>query len=394
MKLLHTGDWHLGKVLKGVTRLDEQRSICAEIVSIARHEAVDVVLVAGDVFDTAVPAPDAQELAWSTLLALRGTGAEVVVIAGNHDSPEAFDAVRPVFAAAGVTIAGRLRSPDDAGSVAVTTATGQRARVAMIPFVSQRRIVRAADVFELDEAARQGRYAQQLMRFVSRFAETFRPDEVNVVLMHGTVTGARFGGGEREAQSVFDYHLPASAFPTTASYVALGHLHRAQQVAAPCPAWYAGAPLAVDFGEDDHAPSVNLVEVDPGLPARVRVRSLASARRLRSISGTLAELALLAPDVDGALVRVLVREPPRVGLADEVRAIVAGAIEVRVESVGGAAAPRTERLSRGSSPSELFDAYLGSQGLVDARIRALFTTLADQVLSSDAAADAESAGAR
>jgi exonuclease SbcD len=385
MKLLHTGDWHLGKVLKGVARLDEQRAVCAEIVAVARAEAVELVLVAGDIFDSAAPAPDAQQLAWSTLLALRASGADVLVIAGNHDSAEAFEAVRPVFAAAGITLAGRLRAPGEGGLVTITTMAGQRARVALLPFVSQRRIVRAADVFELDEAARQGRYAQQLMRFVSRFAESFTADAVNVVLMHATVTGARFGGGEREAQSVFDYHVPASAFPTTASYVALGHLHRAQQISAPCPAWYSGAPIAVDFGEDDHVPSVLVVDVEPGLPAKVRVHPLATARALRSVSGSLAELAQLAPQVEGAMVRVLVREPSRVGLADEVRSLLPGAIEVRVQQTDEVVVVRGSRGDAGRSPADLFAAYLGSVGVSDQRVEALFATLADQLSSTSGA---------
>jgi len=77
VKLLHTADWHLGKVLKGLPRLDEQAAVLAEIVAVAAAEAVDLVVVAGDVFDSAAPAPEAQRLAWTTLLALRATGAEV-----------------------------------------------------------------------------------------------------------------------------------------------------------------------------------------------------------------------------------------------------------------------------------------------------------------------------
>src|SRR5215211_3765777 len=104
MKLLHTADWHLGKVLKGLARIDEQAAVLAELVAVAEREAVDLVIVAGDLFEAAAPSPEAQRLAWSTLLALRATHAEVVVIAGNHDSPAAFEAVRPVFAAAGITV--------------------------------------------------------------------------------------------------------------------------------------------------------------------------------------------------------------------------------------------------------------------------------------------------
>ena len=385
MKLLHTGDWHLGKVLKGVPRLDEQRAVCAEIVSIAADESVDVVLVAGDVFESAAPSPEAQELAWATLLALRAGGAEVVVIAGNHDPAEVFEAVRPVFGAAGITITGRVRAPADGGLLSLHGAGGERIEIALLPFVSQRRIVRAADVFELDESQRQGRYAEQLMRFVNRFADEFSDDAVNVILMHGTVTGARFGGGEREAQSVFDYHVPASAFPATTSYVALGHLHRTQQLPAPCPTWYPGAPIAVDFGEDDHTPAVLVVDVGVGRPAQVRVRALASARALRTVRGTLAELALLAPGIERALVRAVVREPARVGLADDVRALLPGAIDIRVEAADRDAVvvTRASRLDGQRSSGSLFATYLEMQGIADPRVTALFEALADESLTAD-----------
>jgi DNA repair protein SbcD/Mre11 len=137
VRILHTADWHLGKVLKGVDRLPEQRGVMAEIVAVAASEGVDLVVVAGDVFESGAPPPDAQRLAWETLLALRAGGAEVAVIAGNHDSPDAFDAVRPVFAAAGITVLGRPAAPTAGGVVEFRAArTGEAARLALLPFRS------------------------------------------------------------------------------------------------------------------------------------------------------------------------------------------------------------------------------------------------------------------
>ncbi|MDQ1425021.1 MAG: repair protein SbcD/Mre11, partial [Acidimicrobiaceae bacterium] len=147
MKILHTGDWHVGKVLKGLSRLDEQRGVLAEIVEVARRERPDLVAVAGDVFESAAPPPEAQALAWRTVLDLRATGADVVVIAGNHDPADAFDALRPVFAGLGITVLGRPRRPDDGGVVEITTREGERAVVGLLPFVSQRGVVKAAELF-------------------------------------------------------------------------------------------------------------------------------------------------------------------------------------------------------------------------------------------------------
>ena len=227
MKLLHTADWHVGKVLKGVERLGELREALAEIVALAEREAVDAVLVAGDVFESAAPGAEAQGLAWATLLALRATGAEVVVVAGNHDPAEWFDAWAPVFAGAGITMLGRPRRPDEGGVVElVARSTGEVLRVALLPFVSQRGVVRAGELLELDAAQMAGAYAERIAAVVAALTAGFTVEAVNVVVAHATVRGGVLGGGERDAQTIFEYSVPATVFPPSVSYVALGHLHR------------------------------------------------------------------------------------------------------------------------------------------------------------------------
>ena len=89
--------------------------------------------------------------------------------------------------------------------------------------------------------------------------EGFTGDAVNVVMAHATLLGGRRGGGERDVQTSLGYELPASMFPPSAHYVAHGHLHRCQEIPGPCPIFYAGSPLAVDFGEQDNDPSVLIV---------------------------------------------------------------------------------------------------------------------------------------
>jgi exonuclease SbcD len=382
MRILHTGDWHLGKVLKGVDRLPEQRAVMAEIVEIATAEAAELVVVAGDVFDSAAPAPDAQRLAWETLLALRGVAA-VLVVAGNHDNAEAFEAVRPVFGAVGVTVVGKPVPPEAGGVVTVTgERSGDVAQVAMLPFVSQRGVVRAGDLFALDAPAANARYAERVARLVARLSGGFTPATVNVLVVHGTVTGARFGGGEREAQSLFDYHLSTEIFPGTASYVALGHLHRTQLIEARSPVWYAGAPIAVDFGEQESRPGVLLVEAEPGAPARVRTVELRSPRRLRTLTGTVAEMAATAGTTGDDLLRVVVAEPARAGLAEEVRTLLPNAIDVTLATpAGSGTAPPPSRAGR--SGVELFHSYLGERGVEDARLEALFAELYDAAVGGE-----------
>src|SRR5262245_10340063 len=95
MKILHTSDWHVGKVLKGRSRLEEQIKALAGVIDIAKDERPDLVIVAGDLHDTPQPTPEATKVVTRALSALRQTGADVIAIGGNHDNGAALDALRP-----------------------------------------------------------------------------------------------------------------------------------------------------------------------------------------------------------------------------------------------------------------------------------------------------------
>jgi exonuclease SbcD len=370
----------LGKVLKGVSRLSEQELVLAELVEIAERERVDVVLVAGDVFESAAPSADAQRLAWTTLLALR-RHAQVLVVAGNHDHADGFDALSPVLAAAGVHIIGRPRRPDGGG--VVTFEIGDEPLcVGLLPFVSQRGVVRAADLLDLEAAEMSQTYSERLGRLVGALSAQFDERAVNVMLIHAMVRGAKLGGGERDAQTVFAYGIDTTVFDPATTYVALGHLHRQQQLPGPCPIWYSGSPICVDFGEDRNRPGILVVEAHPGLPAAVRQVTLQSTRGLVTIRDTLDGLRETAPSLGDDLVKVILTEPARAGLAEEVRAIVPNAIDIRIERALADGADRPTEASRlGGAPHAQFATYLREQGIDDHRVTALFHELLDQELA-------------
>jgi DNA repair protein SbcD/Mre11 len=381
MRLLHTSDWHVGKTLKGRSRLDEQEQVLREIVGIAREHEVDAVLVAGDLYDTAAPSAQAQQLVVRTLMGLARDGAEVIAIAGNHDHPAALDAYRPLAGAAGITLVGTVRTAARGGVVEFTAkSTGERATVAVLPFLSQRYAVRAAELVANTPAENTGAYDQQLRDVLYTLTAGFRDDAVNLVMAHLTVLNGVFGGGERAAQSIFEYAVPATIFPVESHYVALGHLHRRQRIDAPCPVHYCGAPLAIDFGEQDNTPVVCLVEASPGTPAKVTDIPIAAGRRLRTVRGTVAELAALAEQVGDDFLRVWVGEPARAGLREEVVALLPNALEVRIDPEFAAPAAAS-RPSTGPecSPSELFREYLGTRNVADPRVEQLFARLHDRV---------------
>ncbi len=365
MRILHTADWHVGRTVRGRSRAGEHEAVLGEITGIAAAEQVDLVLVAGDVFDTAAPAPDAERIVYRALTDLAAV-APVVVVAGNHDNPARLAAVRPLLAVNRVTLAATLARPDE-GGVAALTAGGVPVRVALLPFLSQRGIVRADDLLHLDADQHAGRYAARAAAVVAALTAAFPPDAVNLVVAHLLVTGGAMGGGERAAHTVFDYAVPGTALPASAHYVALGHLHRTQRVPAACPAWYPGSPLQLDFGETANESAVLLVDAEPGRPAAVRVAPLAQGRRLRTLRGALPDLEARAGTTGEDHLRIVVEGQARAGLAEQVREWYPEAVEVVVET------PATSGRSDGA----------GSAGRLARSPSALFAELLDEVSAAD-----------
>jgi DNA repair protein SbcD/Mre11 len=383
MRILHTSDWHVGKVLKGQSRMDEHLAVLGELVEVAREQRPDLVIVAGDLFDTAAPTPDATRIVTRALSALRGTGAAVVAIAGNHDNGAALDALRPWADAAGITLRGTVRDRPGEHLIEGATGAGEAWRLVALPFLSQRYAVRATEMFSLTAAEATQTYADHLGRLLAALCAGFDNDRVNLVTAHLTVAGGAAGGGERDAHTIEAYAVPPTVFPATAHYVALGHLHRAQAVPAPCPVRYSGSPLAVDFGEEENTPSVTLVEVTAGTPAKARQAPLTRAVPLRTVRGTLAELAALAPVLgDAGWLRIYLRERPRAGLREEVQELLPRALEVRIDprllaELAAGGAPPAQRAGRAAG--ELFGDYLASRGHQDPAVRALFDRLHAEV---------------
>jgi len=379
VKILHTSDWHVGKVLKGQSRVDEHLAVLAELVEVARAEAPDLVIVSGDMFDTAAPTPDATKIVTRALSALRATGADVVAIAGNHDNGAALDALRSWADAAGITLRGTVRAAAD-HVVTGVTAGGEAWRLVALPFLSQRYAIRATEMFDLTAAEATQTYADHVARMIAALCADASTGTVNLVSAHLTVVGAKTGGGERDAHTIQAYAVPATIFPSGTHYVALGHLHRRQIVPGPCPVHYSGAPLAVDFGEEENVASVNIVEVTAATPAKVRPVELVRAVPLKTVRGTLAELSTL--DGTGeAWLRVVVREQPRAGLREDVQALLPRALEVRIDpDLLAQSEPGERTASRaGRSPRDLFASYLADRGHADPAVQDLFNRLYEEV---------------
>lgn len=384
MKILHTADWHVGRTLRGRSRADEHRAVLAEMAEIAREENVDLVIVAGDLFDSAAPTAEAEELVYQALLEFTNAGAHVVIVAGNHDSAHRMRAIRPLLSLTHIHSVPFAVSRTEGGVLDITTERAGRARVAVLPFLSQRGIIRAGELMDVDADDHAQAYAERCRQIMAHLCEDFSGDCVNLVVTHLAIVGGDLGGGERPAHTVLDYYAPPQIFPATAHYVALGHLHSCQNIPGACPIWYPGAPLQLDFGDGDGTRAVLLVDADPGRPAIVQERVLTSGRQLRTLSGRLDHLRTLADDVGDAFLRVIVHEQPRAGLADEVRDLFVNAVDVTIRHEAGDESPGDERPALSGSPIELFAQYLTDRNVEDPRLTALFAELLEELHATDA----------
>ena len=285
MRLLHTSDWHLGRSLHRADLRAAQETFLDHLVAVARSEKVDAVLVAGDVYDRAIPPVDAVQLCEDALHRLRDTGARVVLISGNHDSARRLGFGGKLFDVAGVHL--RTRAADVASPVMLTDRHGEVA-VYGIPYLEP-----AALRNELPEAASDG-HAGVLKYAVSSIAADADARGVGrrVVVSHSWVTGGSVCASERDI-SLGGAGLVPSALFDGFSYVALGHLHGRQELADNIK--YSGSPLPYSFSEAGHRKGSWLVELDAAGTVAAELVPAPVHRRLSSLTGTLGSL-LIAPE--------------------------------------------------------------------------------------------------
>lgn len=363
MRVLHTADFHAGRNLRGFDRTPEVHEALVEIAGLARSEKADAVLVSGDLFDTVNPSAEAEAAVFDFFLRLRGDEIPAVVIAGNHDSAARLQGFAGLLGWVGVQLVAQPSANPLDLIRTVHTRGGETLTVGALPFLSERRLVKAADVLGGDVGAWRQKYREGMGFFLRRLAEGFQPGSVNMLMAHATMDGAVPSGSERTMQ--FDlmnaYTLSPLQLPREAQYVALGHVHKPQQSGEVPLAHYPGSVIQLDFGEAGEKKQVNLVEVEAGRPARVTPIPLASGRELRTVRVSLESVEKGLERLSGfsGLVKVVVQAPGGTalpGLKDRVLRLVPGTLAVELEAVQeDLALPELRR--EGLSLAELYERF-------------------------------------
>lgn len=377
MRILHTSDWHLGRTLAQESLLDDQAQLLDQVFEAVVEHRVDVLIIAGDLFDRAVPRKEAVQLFNDFLARVYGeTGAAIVAIAGNHDAPDRVSFNAALQDPRRVLIRGPLRDrphalvlSDDHGQVAFSA----------LPY---------CEIFAAREAFGDVNIASPAHVLAAQLAQARQHVPAGarwVVTAHAFVEGGRITETERPLAQVGGIETVPSAMFDGAAYVALGHLHRAQEAGAPH-IRYCGSWMGFGFDEADDAKTLTLVDLNAAGVSQITEIPLTSPRPLRVVTGQLADL-VSAGRVPGALgasaliKAVLTDEGALIDAIGQLRAVYPHVLQLerlnRLAAVGpGAAAAVVDRRDPIKLVASFLDAVRG-KGPDDVETRIIDEALTD-----------------
>ncbi|MBO3276291.1 exonuclease subunit SbcD [Pseudomonas schmalbachii] len=296
MRILHTSDWHLGQHFMGKSREAEHRAFCAWLIGQVREHAVDAVIIAGDVFDSGAPPSYAREQYNRFIVELRESGAALVVLGGNHDSVAMLEESRALLEYLDTRVIAAVAEDPAQQLLVLPRRDGHPgALLCAIPFIRPRDVLGS----QAGQSAQDKQQALQLAiqahyRTLYTLAEEKRTElDVRLPIVatgHLTTVGASASESVREIYVGTLEAFPTSAFPA-ADYIALGHIHRPQNVGGLEHIRYCGSPIPLSFDEARQTKEVLLVDLDESGLRAVTPLPVPRFQPLQSVAGSLAELS-------------------------------------------------------------------------------------------------------
>ena len=298
MRILHTSDWHIGHRLYERRRIEEHRQFLDWLLITLQENAVDVLLVSGDIFDTALPSSEATDLYYQFLFQLYDkTRAHAVITAGNHDSPTRLAAPREFLRMGRIHVVGLASEP--AECVVTLPSENPGVAIAAVPYLSENELSHIS--FET-EPERAERYRERLRELYRRCVEYIPSGLPKILMGHLFVHGGKVGDSERNIQIGGSTAMQISDFPDDVIYVALGHLHRPHAISGTnYPVQYAGSPLPLRFNEANYSKKVYLLDVPDSGDVQVEEIEIPIFKELRTVTGDIDRVLLMAmsPEWDG-----------------------------------------------------------------------------------------------
>lgn len=356
MKFIHTADWHLGKLVQGVYMTDDQRHVLQQLIAAVEEERPDAVIIAGDLYDRAVPPTEAVELLDETLerivIELR---TPVLAIAGNHDSPDRLDFATRIMEGQGLHLVGQLKR--ELKPVVLSDNFGE-VHFHLVPYADPaqvRHVLEDESIRTHDDAA---------LAIVRRIEADLDPEARHVFVGHGFVTPggeARANTSESERPlSVGGAEHVRAEYYERFHYTALGHLHQAHHVLSER-IRYAGSLLKYSISEEHHEKGYYMVELDGVGQVKVEKRLFAPRREMRRITASIEEIETHPVNEDYVWV-TLTNEHPVLFPMEKVRTVYPNALHVERQvyimpdtSRGTSQIPVRDK--RQADPLELFEAF-------------------------------------
>ena len=335
MKILHTADWHVGFTLKGVDRTPEIRKALQEIAQLAIEENVDLILIAGDLFDKKNPSADAEACVYEFFLTIAKANIPSVVIGGNHDASSRLEAISGMLKLTGAYVFGNVRLSGQGGAFDLLI-KDELAQIAALPFISERRIVRYIELLESDEGQWLEAYRSGMRKLIGNLTQGFKPSAVNLLLLHTMVDGASLSHSEYKFHCTQDYSISPDMLPESANYIALGHVHKTQEIKdlSSNLARYCGSLIQVNFAEAGDKKYVFLIEAKAGKSTKLlKKHQVQAGKPLKHLKISYSELENKITELKGFSGWVkfsLTLDEPVVGLKDKIMKHLPNVLDIEI----------------------------------------------------------------
>ena len=292
MKILHTADWHIGKVLHKHPLQDELILFFNWLLTTIETEAIDLLLISGDVFDLANPSAKDRKLYYGFLKSLVNKDLNIIITGGNHDSVGFLNAPKDLLDELNITIIGGATDPIEDEIIEVKDKQGNiQLVVAAVPFLRDKDLRNSETDQKYKnrtEAIREG--IKNHYNEIGEICKRKYPETPLIAMGHLYVIGVEASESERDIHVGNAAAIDSSAFPSCFDYVALGHIHRPQRISKNDFIRYSGSPIALSFSEKKDNKCVIVLELDKGKIKEPQVINLPKFRELKKFSGSLEEI--------------------------------------------------------------------------------------------------------
>ncbi|MBN2093266.1 exonuclease SbcCD subunit D C-terminal domain-containing protein, partial [candidate division KSB1 bacterium] len=354
---------HLGRKLYDRSRHQEQEQFLNWLLEIIQKNEVELLLVAGDIFDSAVPGAQAVDLYYQFLFNFyQQTRASAVIIAGNHDSATRLAAPREFLKMARIHVAGSVNKIPEQNVVLISNAK-QTVAIIALPYLPEGELTHISFESEVDSA---NRYREAVRQHYSEAIKSLSPAIPKILMGHFFVSGSQANASRQVVQVGGSLPVSLEDFPTDVKYIALGHLHHAQKFSRnEYPVIYSGSPLPYSFDDATDMKKIFLVDVLDNQPVEIKEILVPTFRELVRLSGNYDEIIKAAEekDWDGKLIEIQIQlDVPRIGLSDAIRKAFAdkggevASVQAQLLSLENESALSAEEVTS-QSPQDIFHRF-------------------------------------